>query len=154
MGFKEQISKLRKRNNMNQTELAEKMNVRQYVVSSWETGRSEPSIEQLIKLSDIFDVSIDYLLDKPFIIVNNENDFNKVIENIKLDSEDDFINEVFNLCNDLNIEKKKLSKHLSILANNMMERGSIFLFFNEKNYKSNSSTVFIIFLISTWASVK
>lgn len=107
MGFKEQISKLRKRNNMNQTELAEKMNVRQYVVSSWETGRSEPSIEQLIKLSDIFNVSIDYLLDKPFIIVNNENDFNKVIENIKLDSEDDFINEVFNLCNDLNIEKKK-----------------------------------------------
>ena len=107
MGFKEQLTKLRKRNNLSQIELASKMNVKQYVISSWETGRSEPSIEQLKKLSNIFNISIDYLLDKKFINVNNEDDYNKVIENIKLDAEDDFLNNVSELCSNLSIEKKK-----------------------------------------------
>ena len=97
MGFPEQLTKLRKRCNMTQTDLAHKMDVKQYVISSWETGRSEPSLEQLNKLSDIFNISTDYLLDKAFIRANNDEEFNKVIENIKLDSEDDFINEVFKI---------------------------------------------------------
>lgn len=107
MGFPEQLAKLRKRNNMNQTELANKMNVKQYVISSWETGRSEPSLEQLNKLGDIFNMPTDYLLDKPHIRANSEEQFNNVVKNVKLDSEDDFINEVFKMCNNLTKEKKK-----------------------------------------------
>ena len=44
MSFNEQLTKLRKRNNITQIELANLMNVKQYVISSWETGRSEPNI--------------------------------------------------------------------------------------------------------------
>lgn len=113
MGFPEQLTKLRKRRNITQTDLALKMNVKQYVISSWEIGRSEPSLEQLNKLSDIFNISADYLLDKATIRVNSNEEFNKVIENIKLDSEDDFINEVFKMCNNLNHDKKK--KMLNII---------------------------------------
>ena len=52
MAFKDSLKKLRVRNNLSQTELAEKLNVKQYVISSWEIGRSEPSINQLISLSN------------------------------------------------------------------------------------------------------
>ncbi len=107
MGFKEQLTKLRKRNNITQTELAQKMNVKQYVISSWETGRSEPSILQIKKLSDIFDISVDYLLDKPLIKAESEEDFNKVLMNIHQDTTDDFLQLVPELCKDLSDEKKK-----------------------------------------------
>ena len=113
MGFKEQLTKLRKRNNLTQTDLANIMGVKQYVVSSWETGRSEPSITQLYKLGDIFKISSDYLLDKPFVHTSSEEEFNKIIENVKLDSEDDFINEVSKLCDGLNKDKK--NKMLDII---------------------------------------
>ena len=107
MSFKEQLTKLRKRNNMTQIDLANEMNVRQYVISSWETGRSEPSIDQLCKLGDIFKISTDYLLDKPIVITNSENDYNMVVENVKLDAKDDFINTVSELCDNLSSDKKK-----------------------------------------------
>ena len=38
---------------------------------------------------------------------NNEEEFKNAIENVKLDSEDDFMNEVFSMCNNLSKEKKK-----------------------------------------------
>ena len=113
MGFKEQLTKLRKRNNITQSNLASLLNVKQYVISSWETGRSEPSIEQISKLSDIFNISIDYLLDKDIIFPENEQTFNNVLENIKLDAQDDFIKEISEICANLSQAKKK--KMLSII---------------------------------------
>ena len=98
MGFKEQLTKLRKRNNMTQTDLANLMGVKQYVISSWEIGRSEPTINQLRELSNIFKISADYLLDKEFIGSCNEEEFNNAIKNVKMDAEDEFMNEVFNSC--------------------------------------------------------
>jgi len=113
MGFCEQLTKLRKRNKMTQTDLANKMNIKQYVISSWETGRSEPSLEQLYKLGDIFNIPTDYLLDKPFVTSKSDEEFNNVIENVKLDAEDEFIKEIFKMCNNLSKEKKK--KMLNII---------------------------------------
>jgi transcriptional regulator with XRE-family HTH domain len=113
MGFKEQLTKLRKRNNMTQTDLAKLMDVKQYVISSWEIGRSEPTISQLKMLSNIFKISVDYLLDKEFIGSCNEEEFNNVIKNVKIDTEDEFINEVFKECGKLSDDKKK--KMLNII---------------------------------------
>ena len=107
MGFKEQLTKLRKRNNMTQTDLANLIGVKQYVISSWEIGRSEPTINQLKELSNIFKISADYLLDKEFIGSCNEEEFNNAIKNVKMDAEDEFMNEVFNSCGKLNNDKKK-----------------------------------------------
>ena len=101
MSFNEQLTKLRKRNNITQIELANLMNVKQYVISSWETGRSEPNISQIIKLSDIFKISTDYLLDRHIIITNSENEFNKVIENINKDIKDDFTKNLIEIFEDI-----------------------------------------------------
>ena len=113
MGFKEQLAKLRKRKNITQIELASKMNVKQYIISSWETGRSEPSIKQLMLLSDILDVPTDYLLDKQAIKVYSDEEFYKVIENIRQDADNDFLKAIEESCSNLNEEKKK--KMLAII---------------------------------------
>jgi transcriptional regulator with XRE-family HTH domain len=113
MGFKEQLTKLRKRNNMTQTDLAKLMDVKQYVISSWEIGRSEPTISQLKMLSNIFKISVDYLLDKEFIGSCNEEEFNNAIKNVKMDAEDVFLNEVIKECGKLSEDKKK--KMLNII---------------------------------------
>ena len=107
MSFNDQLTKLRKRNNITQIELANLMNVNQYVISSWETGRSEPNISQIIKLSDIFKISTDYLLDRHIIITNSENEFNKVIENINKDIKDDFTKNLIEIFEDIPNNKKE-----------------------------------------------
>ncbi len=113
MSFNEQLTKLRKRNNITQIELANLMNVKQYVISSWETGRSEPNISQIIKLSDIFKISTDYLLDRHIIITNSEDEFNKVIENINKDIKDDFTKDLIKIFE--NIPNNKKEKIINIV---------------------------------------
>jgi len=57
------ITKLRKELNLTQLELSEKIYVTPQAVSKWEKGKSVPSIEVLVELTKLFNVSIDYLLD-------------------------------------------------------------------------------------------
>lgn len=56
------ISKLRKENNMSQSELAKVLNVTNQAVSKWENGRGIPDIEMLKKLSEFFKVNIDDII--------------------------------------------------------------------------------------------
>ncbi|MCQ2385684.1 MAG: helix-turn-helix domain-containing protein [Clostridia bacterium] len=58
----ENIQKLRTSMGLNQVELAKVMNVSKQCVSNWENDNVQPSIEMLMKLSDFFKVSTDYLL--------------------------------------------------------------------------------------------
>ncbi len=53
---------LRKEKGIGQDALAKELNISVKTVSHWETGYSQPSIEQLIRLADFFDVSIDELV--------------------------------------------------------------------------------------------
>lgn len=62
MIFADKLIKLRKKNGWSQEELAEQMNVTRQSVSKWEGAQSVPDIEKMIKLSNLFEVSIDYLL--------------------------------------------------------------------------------------------
>lgn len=47
---------------MSQLAFAEKLHVSRQTVSKWELGVSYPEIDKLIAISDLFQVSIDYLL--------------------------------------------------------------------------------------------
>ncbi len=58
----EKIAALRKKGGMTQEELAEVLNVSRQSVSRWEMDIAFPETDKLIKLSKIFAVSIDYLL--------------------------------------------------------------------------------------------
>ncbi|MBR5756923.1 MAG: helix-turn-helix transcriptional regulator [Firmicutes bacterium] len=55
---------LRQLRNMSQQELAEIAGCSQQAIDKYENGLAEPGLETLIKLSDVFDVSIDYLIGK------------------------------------------------------------------------------------------
>ena len=59
----ENIKNIRKKNNITQEELAEKLNVTRQAVSNWENGKTEPDIETLTRMAQIFDISIDELVD-------------------------------------------------------------------------------------------
>lgn len=56
------ITNRRKELNMSQKELSEKLFVTHQAVSKWENGKSIPSIELLYDLTEVLNVSIDYLL--------------------------------------------------------------------------------------------
>ena len=60
--FGAMLFKLRKEKGWTQTELADKLNVTNQAVSKWETGDSYPETPQLLKLSELFNVTVDDLL--------------------------------------------------------------------------------------------
>lgn len=63
MRIGEKIAESRKQKNMTQRELAEKLNVSDKVVSKWETCKSLPDVELMLRLSQELDVSITELYD-------------------------------------------------------------------------------------------
>ncbi|MDO5409083.1 MAG: helix-turn-helix transcriptional regulator [Lachnospiraceae bacterium] len=58
----EKIISLRKRNGWSQEELADQMGISRQSVSKWESGASIPDLNKIIKMSQIFGVTTDYLL--------------------------------------------------------------------------------------------
>lgn len=60
--LKDNIKTLRKRKGLSQEELAIKLNVVRQTISKWEQGLSVPDSEMLIKISEIFEVSVSTLL--------------------------------------------------------------------------------------------
>ena len=59
----EKIALLRKRNEWSQEQLAEKLDISRQSVSKWESGASIPDMDKILKLSRLFEVSTDYLLE-------------------------------------------------------------------------------------------
>lgn len=70
MNLGKKIAELRKKNNLSQEELAEKVGVARQTISKWEIGDTTPDIKQVKIISKIFNISIDELVD---------NDINNVI---------------------------------------------------------------------------
>lgn len=56
------IKELRKAQNINQDELAEKLFVSRQTISNWENDKSYPDIQSVLLLSEVFNVSVDQLL--------------------------------------------------------------------------------------------
>ena len=56
------IAELRKKANLTQNELADKLIISNKAVSKWESDNGFPSLEMLIKLHDILNCSMDYLI--------------------------------------------------------------------------------------------
>lgn len=62
--FGERLRELRREKNITQQQLANELNVSGNTVHGWETDKQEPSMAMLLKLSMIFNVSLDYLFGK------------------------------------------------------------------------------------------
>lgn len=76
MEFREQIKELRKENQLSQEQFASKIHVTRQAVSNWENDKNLPDIETLIRISDIYHVSLDQL------ITGGNDDMNKMTEKL------------------------------------------------------------------------
>lgn len=62
MTFSERMISARKKTGMTQSEVAEKLNVSFQAVSLWERGESTPEISKLADISELYQISLDWLL--------------------------------------------------------------------------------------------
>ena len=62
MIFSEKLQLIRKSKGMTQEELADKIDVSRQAVAKWESGQVYPDIGNLIQLSNLFNVTVDYLV--------------------------------------------------------------------------------------------
>ena len=77
MEFSERLKKLRKDTGLTQVDVASKLGISQQAYASWERGAKKPTQENLVKIAQILDVSIDYL-------VGNSEEKSDELDNIEL----------------------------------------------------------------------
>ena len=95
MTLGEKLSSLRKKQCWSQVELAEKLNVSRQSVSKWESDLSVPDIDKIIKLSEIYSVSTDYLLKSavPETKEETENESQPKVRELSSDEQNRYIEE-------------------------------------------------------------
>ena len=83
MNFNEKLMDLRKQKGWSQEELGNRLNVTRQTVSKWELAQTTPEMDKLIEISQLFDISLDELLNNPkygeqkgFLPNGNWKDFN------------------------------------------------------------------------------
>ena len=59
--FPQRLKQLRQKKGLTQQKLAEILGIKRNTYSDWENGKTEPSFENLVKLADLFEVSLDWL---------------------------------------------------------------------------------------------
>lgn len=79
----ERLFELRKKKNLSQEEVAEKLNVTRQTVSKWETNQSTPDFDKIVPLCELYEISADELLkgEKNTIETENNNNTYKIEEN-------------------------------------------------------------------------
>lgn len=77
MEFSERLKDLRKQAGLTQVDVAEKLGISQPAYASWERGVKKPTQENLVKIAQILNVSIDYL-------VGNSDEKSDELDNIEL----------------------------------------------------------------------
>ena len=77
------LAEIRKSNKIKQIELAEMLNVSQQVITKIETGFTTPDIEQLKKIADIYNISLDQLVGREFFGDGTDGVEQKIISYIK-----------------------------------------------------------------------
>lgn len=72
MSFGEKLQQLRKEKGLSQEDLAHQLNISRQAVSKWESQNGYPEIEKMILISDLFQVSLDYLMKEDYEEYENE----------------------------------------------------------------------------------
>lgn len=71
MNLEQTLKNERKKNQLTQEQLAEKIFVSTKTISNWETGKTTPDIDSLIRLANLFNLSLDTILLEGSAIVEN-----------------------------------------------------------------------------------
>ena len=79
MGFSERLKESRKQAHLTQVDIAEKLGISQPAYASWERGTQKPTQENLVKIAQVLNVSVDYLIGN-----FSEKNTNKELEDIEI----------------------------------------------------------------------
>lgn len=144
----EQLLKLRIEHNMTQEEFAEYMDVSRQSVSKWELNKTLPDVNKLLKISDLFQVSIDYLLKgtgEKYISNKNEENLStnswdektdKETKDINIDSpENEDIIEKSDLKESIKRDNKKIGLKISLLLVSILLTGLIVIWVSVCNVR-------------------
>ena len=123
---------LRKKYKYTQDSISEKLNISRSTFSNYENGQSEPDLNMLVKICDLFNCSLDQLVNSDLSTSFNESNFINL-----LFSEVNYTN----LLND-NTNISKLSYDLKNLKNNYLNDRELLIsnfekYLNSLNYKIN-----------------
>ncbi|MBQ9934695.1 MAG: helix-turn-helix transcriptional regulator [Lachnospiraceae bacterium] len=83
----ERLTELRIKHNMTQEEFAEYMCVTRQSVSKWETDKAYPDVEKMIKIAELYDVSLDYLIRGQEPVVEKVETIDKQYDDNSIDAE-------------------------------------------------------------------
>ena len=72
--FKEQLKTFRAAKQLSQDDLAKQLYISRQAISKWENGDATPDIENLVKLADILEVSLDQLVKGDQKVSSQENE--------------------------------------------------------------------------------
>ncbi len=91
--FGTRLANLRRENNLTQNDIADRLNISAQAVSKWENDLTSPDIDTLVKLSDIFNITLDELLGKQknepvYQPEGEKKDINKMFFRIIVDTEE------------------------------------------------------------------
>lgn len=128
MKLSEKIKSYRKVFDLSQEQLAEKLSVSRQVVTKWETEGGMPEISNLKALADLFNVSVDYLLDDE-----------KVVENPVL-------KEIYTIEGKKNNYSNRYDYAVSLLKNRYKEEATIYGLTQVENGERNNLTKFFSFI--------
>lgn len=81
MGLDERLYQLRKQKGLTQADVAEKLGISRQAVSRWGIGAAIPTLENIKILSELFDVSVEYLLQGDSGVEEEEHTEDKAIQN-------------------------------------------------------------------------
>lgn len=77
MAFAVRLKELRKQAHLTQVELAKRLGIGQSSYADWERGKKKPTQENLVKIAQVLNVSVDYL-------VGNSEEKSDELDNIEL----------------------------------------------------------------------
>ena len=73
MTLGKRIQYYRKRKQLTQEELAEKLMVSRQAISRWESDNNEPDVKTLLILANIFEITVDELVRENEVNIDNQN---------------------------------------------------------------------------------
>lgn len=83
MALAEQLKASRENKGLSQSDVARKLNITRQSISKWETGKSYPDLDNLVLLSEIYEISIDELLKENQLLKKKINENNETIDESK-----------------------------------------------------------------------
>ena len=111
MNFPQRLRECRKACNKTQQQLSDCLGYNCATISNYETGKNEPSFRDLVRIAEILDTSIDYLLgieDVKYPFPKKENDqqitsFIKLFSTLEEETQSALLHILKNICKEQNI---------------------------------------------------